>query len=195
MALTKNLLVSMGIEPEKISTILDEHEASMKNLRTDRDAYKEKAEKFDAAQSELDTLKASTSVDYKTKFENLQAEYDKYKTEQKNKETATKVREGYKQMLKDIGVSDKRIESVLKVTDLSGVKLDKDGGLVNKEELETSAKTEWADFIATESKAGATTTTPPATGKAKMSKADIMAIKDTGERQRAIAQNHELFGF
>ena len=36
---------------------------------------------------------------------------------------------------------------------------------------------------------------PLQTGKPSKTKEEIFAIKDTDERQKAIAENHELFGF
>ena len=36
---------------------------------------------------------------------------------------------------------------------------------------------------------------PPQTGKVTKTKEEIYAIKDTAQRQKAIAENHELFGF
>ena len=42
---------------------------------------------------------------------------------------------------------------------------------------------------------GAKVEKPPPTGKATMTKEQIDALKDTAERQKAIAENHELFGF
>ena len=42
---------------------------------------------------------------------------------------------------------------------------------------------------------GADVAKPPQTGKATKTKDEIMAIEDDNERQAAIAENHELFGF
>ena len=36
---------------------------------------------------------------------------------------------------------------------------------------------------------------PTGSGKTYKSKDEIMAIKNTNERQKAIAENHEMFGF
>ena len=55
---------------------------------------------------------------------------------------------------------------------------------------------DWADFKVTTTTKGAQVENPPANnGKAKRSVDEIMAIKDDAARQRAIAENHELFGF
>ena len=49
-------------------------------------------------------------------------------------------------------------------------------------------------LVVTQSKQGVPAANPPKNGGAKPTREDIMKIKDPGERQRAIAQNLELFG-
>ena len=98
-------------------------------------------------------------------------------------------------MLKDIGVSEKRLDSVMRVADLDSFELDENGAIKDVDELKASAKNDWSDFIVSEGIKGASTPTPPSnTGGAK-TKEEIMNIKDTSKRQAAIAENHELFGF
>ena len=63
------------------------------------------------------------------------------------------------------------------------------------ERLTEAIRRDWADFIVTSSRRGATVPTPPGLGGARRSRDEIMAIADSRERQRAIAENHELFGF
>mgnify|MGYP003294990273 CR=1 FL=1 len=67
----------------------------------------------------------------------------------------------YAAFLKGIGVSEKRIPSIIKVTDLNAVELEGDK-VKDAEKLTESVKTEWADFIETSNTNGANTNTPPA---------------------------------
>ena len=79
---------------------------------------------------------------------------------------------------------------------MDGLELDDEGKVKNSAGLIKSIKEEWSDFIVSEGKDGAKTPTPPAgNGKSYKSKEEIYAIKDTAERQKAISENHELFGF
>ena len=83
----------------------------------------------------------------------------------------------------------------MKVSDVDAIEFDDDGKIKGADDLTKSIKSEWADFITTTETKGAETPTPPSNnGGGKMSKADIMKIKDTSERQKAIIENHELFG-
>ena len=98
-------------------------------------------------------------------------------------------------MLKEVGISDKRLDSILKVTDLSRVKIAEDGTIEGVDDLKKKVADEWADFIEKSATKGADVKKPPvnAPGTAK-TKEEIMAIKDASERQAAIAENPELFG-
>ena len=56
-----------------------------------------------------------------------------------------------------------------------------------------SQKDVWGDFVATTKTTGAKVDTPPTNTGSKMTKDQIFAIKDAGERQAAIAANADLF--
>lgn len=200
MALTRKMLSAMGIEEDKQDEIINAHTETVNALKEERDSYKSDAQKLKSIQTEFETLKESMKNDdkspYKVKYEakveeleNLQKEFDDYKTDVSNKETLANKKNMYRQLLKDSGVVDKRIDSILKVTNFDSFELDKDGGLKNKNDLVENIKSEWADFIGNVSEQGAKTPNPPTNnGGSTMTKADIMKIKDTSERQKAWAE-------
>lgn len=199
MALTRKFLSALGIEADKVDEIINAHVEVVDALKSERDKFKEDAEKLPKVQEELDSIKAATGDGgqnpFEVKYNELKEEFDTYKKGQEAKETAAKVSNAYRALLKEAGVSEKRIDAVLKVTNLDNVKLDKDGNIEGKDEALKSIKTEWADFITTKREKGADSANPPANNGNAMTKADILKIKDAGERQKAIAENHELFGF
>jgi len=201
MALTRKFLTALGIDADKADEIINVHQDTLADIKAERDQYKEDAERLPAVQKELDTLKAAAEKDgkdpYKVKYEALKEEFDTYKTEQTAKETKAAKSNAYRALLKEAGIADKRIEAVLKVSDIDSVELDKDGKIKGADKLTESIKTEWADFIISTDTHGANTATPPANngGKKYATKDEIMAIKDATERQKAIAENHELFGY
>ena len=197
MAFTRKMLKAMGIEEEKIDQIIDAHVEVVSSLKDERDEYKDKAEKFDDVEKELKTLKADNEGDsWKEKYDKLQADFDSYKEKQEEEKTRQATVNAYKEILKKTGVSEKRIDSILKITDLSEISLNKDGSLKNAYKIAENIKEEWSDFIVTEGTKGADVENPPKnTGGNKMTKDEIFKIKDAKERQQAIADNHELFGF
>ncbi len=198
MALTRKMLKAMSIEDEKIDQIIEAHSETVDALKNERDSYKEDAVKFSELQKELKELRESQKDDsknpWKAKYDALKDEYNKYKADESAKETRRNKEDAYRELLKESGVSEKRIASVLKVTDIDTIELDDEGKIKDADKVKDGIKTEWSDFIASEGKKGANTSTPPANTGGKMTKADILAIKDTSERQKAMAENHELFG-
>jgi hypothetical protein len=114
--------------------------------------------------------------------------------QEKAKSHATKA-EAFKALLKESGVADKRIDAVLRVSDIDSLEMDGDS-IKDADKVKKAAAEEWADFIETTTTKGADTPKPPANnGGSKMTKEEIFKIKDATERQQAIADNHELFGF
>lgn len=169
----------------KAKKLLDLVHEEIDNVRDEKDQLQAQLEQVKA------DLTAATSAKEKAEsdFNNFKNEVTA-KSERSTKETA------YTQLLKNAGIGDKHIRLILKATDIDSMKLDKDGKFVNAEELTKSIKADYADYVAVESTNGATVDAPPS-GRgtpAKMTKAEIMAIKDTSARQKAIAENHEIFG-
>ena len=124
----------------------------------EKDLEKTKSE-LEKATGEVNELK---SADWENKYNTLKGEYDSFKTETQNKETTAKKTAAYKQLLLDAGISDKRVASVMKVSDIESIKLDKDGKIEDADKLTESVKTEWADFIVTTQTQGADVSKPPA---------------------------------
>jgi len=161
--------------------------------------------RYNAKLEELETLKTDkqTAEDKLTAAEKWQEKYnsehdafEKFKgdTEAKNKLADTKA--AYRELLKEANIDPKRHDAIIRATDFSAMKLNKDGKLDKADELKKTIESDWAEFKVTTATKGANVETPPTGGNApKRTKDEIIAIKDTAERQKAIAENHELFGF
>ena len=165
MALTRKFLEALGIEQAKIDEIISAHTEVTNALKADRDSYKEKAEKYDETKTELDKAKSELEKvnkdEYKTKYESLEAEFNKYKTDVAEKEVKVKKEEAYKKMLKEIGVNEKSISAILKVKDLSSLKLDDKGNIVDVDTLKESEKKDWEGFIIKSEEERQDPNTPP----------------------------------
>ena len=198
MAFTRKMLKAMGIEDEKIDQIIDAHSETVDALKADRDAYKEDAAKLAAVQKELDELKAKGDDGYKAKYEAEKAAHDALKADVAAKETKKAKTDAYRELLKGANIDEKRIATILRAEapTIDKIELDADGKIKNAEQYTESIKSDWADFVVTQSAKGTNTATPPANGGAASTKTkeDILKIKDAGERQKAIAENPALFG-
>ena len=161
MALKRSFLKSMGLTDEQINAIIEAHTETVDGLKADLEKYKGDAEKLPTVQKELDDLKAAGDGGYKEKYENEKKAFEDFKQAQTEKETKQAKVAAYTAFLKSVGVSEKRIPSIIKVTDLNTVELEGDK-VKDAEKLTETVKTEWADFIETSDTNGANTNTPPA---------------------------------
>ena len=161
MALTRKLLKGMGLTDEQVETIIEAHTETTDGLKADVAKYKADAEKLPGVQKELNDLKEASDGGYKEKYEKEHKAFEDYKADQTKKETRQAKENAYRDFLKSVGVSEKRIAAIIKVSDLDSIELD--GGKVKDpdKKLETSVKTEWADFIETSNTNGANTKNPP----------------------------------
>lgn len=165
MALTRKMLRAMGIEDEKIDQIIDAHTETVDGLKADIEKYRTDAEKLPGVQKELETaqagLEAGKKDSWKVKYDAIKEEFEGYKSEQTKKETRAAKESAYRNLLKATGINEKRIESVLKVSDVDSLELDDKGAIKDAAKLTDSIKTEWADFISTTMTKGAESHTPP----------------------------------
>lgn len=196
MALTRKFLSALGIEADKIDEIITAHTDTVDGLKEDLTKYKSKAESYDEAKKELDEIKKTSGKEdsYKVKYEAVKQEFDDYKKEITNKETLAKKSEAYRKLLTEVGINEKLLDKVLAVTKLDDIELEGDN-IKDADKVTDSIKSEWGDFIVKTKQEGETTKTPPKGTGTKMTKEQVMAIKDTAERQKAILENHEEFGF
>lgn len=167
----------MGIEEEKIDQIIEAHMETVDGLKEDVNKYKGDAEKLPHVQKELDDLKAAGDGGYKEKYEKEHKAFEDFKTAQTEKETKQAKEKAYTDFLKTVGVSEKRIPAILKVTDLNSVELDGDK-VKDADKLTESVKTEWADFIESSSTSGANTQTPPANNTGDDKDPSKMSMED-----------------
>ena len=194
MALTRKFLAALGIEADKVDEIISAHSETVDGLKEQLKAAQRDADKLTEVQAQLDKAKeaAKNSGDYAK----LKKEFDDYKADVANKETLAAKKAVLSKIAKDAGLSEAGVAKALKYTDWATVELDEKGEAKDSKALLKSLKEEWPEYIKTTNTAGAATANPPAgNGKSYKSKDEIFAIKDDGERQRAIAENHELFGF
>lgn len=207
MALTnaqvREILSAAGVDGEHmgdaVGKIIDGHVASVNALREEIDTLKADAGKLADVQKELDAAKSELSKSqndkWEVKYKAIKEDFDAYKAEQSKKESRAAKETAYRVLLRQAGVSEKRIDAVLKVSDVDGVELNEKGEITDAKDRLKSIKDEWADFIETTEVKGAATPNPPANiGGHTMTVEEIDNIKDPAECQNAMAQNLELFG-
>ena len=180
---------------EMENSIIAMHIGVVDPLKDELQTAKADAAKVADLEEEIERLKTlnTDAESWKAKYEKEHADFDEYKNNIDSEKQTENLKSLYKSLLKENKVDDKRIDSILKVTDFSTLKVGKDGKLENAKELSESIKNDWGDFIVKTETKGADIETPPANSGNKLTKEQIMEIKDTTARQKAIAENIELF--
>lgn len=155
---------SFKADAEKLTAITTERDSLKEKLRQ---ATAEHDEKYNSMKAELDKAKSDHEAlkgEYeksKSDNESLKNEFENFKADVSAKETKAKIENAYKGILREVGISEKRINSIVRVTDFENIKLNEEGGLEDSDALKESAKKDWADFIVTESEEGAKVPNPP----------------------------------
>ena len=172
MALTRKFLTAMNIEEAQADQIIEEHTATVNNIKSELESYKADSEKLastekklEKVQKELDALKEGNQDDeYKTKYDNLKAEFDKYKQTVKDKETKAEKTKLFREILKEAKVSEKRFDAIIKLSDdeIDKIEVDEDGKIKDKDNLVKSITENWSEYIQTTETQGANTHNPPA---------------------------------
>ena len=145
---------------EKAQQIMDGHLSVTDGLKDERDSFKAEAEKAADLQKQLDDHLAS-GEDYRQKYDEEHKAFEDFKSRIASEAEAAKVRSAYKKLLAGEGISEKRLDSILKVTDFSRMKLDKSGNLEGMEDLKKAINEEWGEFKTTVTETGAKVENPP----------------------------------
>jgi DNA repair ATPase RecN len=135
--LTRKMLSAMGIEPEKVDEIINAHVETVNGLKEEIDKYKADSQRLETVQKELDALqKSGEKSPYKVKYEaaieerdEIKQEFEKYKTGIAEKETLARKQDAYRNLLREVGISEKRIDAIMRVSNFDSLELAEDGGL------------------------------------------------------------------
>ena len=193
MSLTRKMLKGMGLTEEQVDSIIEEHTAVTDALKEKVTQYEADAKRLATVEKELNDLKAGGD-DWEEKYNAEHKAFEDYKKDIEGKAELDKVKDAYRSLLKAQNVSEKRIDTIIKLTDFADLKLTKEGKIANEDKVIERIKEDWSDLISTESEHGTQVENPPGNSKT-MTREEIMKIKDTSKRQEAIANNLELFGY
>lgn len=185
MALSRKYLKAMGLTDEQVDSVIEAHQETISALKETNAKLQEDLE---------NASKNPKESEYKAKYEEVQKEFNAYKTQQVEKETREAKESAYTKLLKDAKISDKMISKILKITDFKDLELDEKGNFKDEKKISKDITSEWGEYAVAEKSVGAKVDVPPANhGSKTMTKAEIMKITDREERRQAIKENAELF--
>lgn len=148
MALTRKFLEGMGIDDKQVESIIEAHSETVNGLKAERDRYKEQAEKVPDLQKQLEDAKAASGSgdEWEEKYNAEHQAFEDFKAQVATEKADAEKAQAYRGMLMAAGIDPKRIDAIMRVTDLTDVEME-DGKLKDADKLQESAKQEWADFV------------------------------------------------
>lgn len=169
---------------DKVNQLQTLHHEIVNGLMDEKDEAIQRAEKAEKA---AESAKAEKEAAEKSLTE--------YKAQQTQKDTHAAKEAKFRELLKSAGVLDKYADRVVRLSgeDIDKLELDDKGEVKDAKKHTDSLKADWSDFVGTTTTTGAKVDNPPTNTGSKMTKDQIFAIKDAGERQAAIAANADLF--
>lgn len=195
MALTRKLLKGLGLTDEQVDTIIEAHTETVEGLKGDIQKYKDDAEKLPKVQKELDDLKKDSGDDYKAKYDKERQDFQAYKDGIAKKEAAAAKEKAARAYFESKGIPAKSMGLVIRGAkgEIDGLELDGEK-IKDASALDSLLDGDYKGLIGKVKESGTNTQNPPETSGSKMTKEQIMAIKDTAQRQKAMFDNAELFG-
>lgn len=195
MALSRKSLKAMGLTDEQVDSIIEMHTDTVDGLKEKLKAAEAKAADYDDVVKERDALKENSGEDVKKKLADLKKEYADYKKEVENKATAEVKDKAGRAYFEGKGITGANLEIAMRAASKEISELQMDGDKIkDTAALDSLVGSTLKGLAVTTGKQGVPSANPPKNSGAKPTKAEIMAIKDATERQKAIAQNLELFG-
>lgn len=162
MALTRKLLEGMGIEDKQIETIIEAHAETVNGLKAERDKYKEQAGKVPDLQKQLEEAQASAADpdEWHKKFDDEHKAFEDFKADVEAKAAQQAKASAYRKLLADASIDPRRIDAIMRVTDLDKVEMDGDG-IKDAQTVTDEIAKEWADFVVKTKTEPTNPATPP----------------------------------
>lgn len=149
------------IDGGKISDIVKAINTAVGKEFVEKKRYNDKLTEIDTLKSEKAAAEdnATISEQWKVKYDAIKEDFDTYKTTVASEKTHEEKKKAYRELLKGAGVSEKRLETVLKCSksEIDSLEIDKDGKVKDSDKFSENIKTEWADFIVSEGVEGSGT--------------------------------------
>lgn len=199
--MTRKSLKAMGLTDEQIDSIIEMHTETVDGLKDQLKTAKEKADKLDGVEKELNDLKAQGDGGFKEKYEKEHKAFEDYKADVTKKESHATKEAAVKAYLESKHITGANLDIAMMAVSgsVDGMELDGEK-LKDTKPLDDLIGGKLSGLVVKTETKGAQTATPPTNnGGSNMTKADIYAKDERGryklsaaERQKALAENPDL---
>lgn len=162
MALTRKLLEGMGIDEKQVETIIEAHTETVEALKAERDKARTEAARIPDLEKQVEELQvvSRSGGEWEAKYNEEHQAFEEFKGKVDEERTEAAKAGAYRNMLASAGIDPRRIDSIMRLVDLSKVEIE-DGALKDSEALMERAREEWSDFVLKQQTFTATPPTPP----------------------------------
>lgn len=163
MAFTRKFLKALGIEDEKIDQIIDAHTEVTDALKKKVADAEEKVKDYDDLVKERDDLKGKASEDFKAKYEQEHAEFEKYKKELAEKEAKAAKEKAVRAYFESKDIKGNNLEIAMRGSgnEVNAVEMDGDK-IKDTSALDALINGTFSGLVVKTKKEGAGTGNPPA---------------------------------
>lgn len=193
MALTRKALKAMGLTDEQVDSIVEMHTDTVDGLKEKIRIAEEKAADYDEVKKQLEASKGGK--DYKSEYDKLKGEFDKYKKDVTEKEVAAAKTKAGRAYFESKGIKGGNLEIAMRGAkdEISALELDGDK-IKDTKALDALIAGDYKGLIVSESTKGADPVNPPAGGGSVLkSRAEIYAKDEKGRyKMDAIQRQQEL---
>lgn len=159
----KKILLDNGVSSEVVDTIADTIKAEIPKEFVSKTQYSKKVGLIDELNNTIADLEAKAgNDDFKTKYEELNSQFENYKNEIQSEQVNSKKRNLIVDNLKKEGFNDKIVNLLLKEFELDKIEVEEDN-IKGWEETITPFKETYADFIQVEATEGQPPASPTQT--------------------------------
>lgn len=191
----KAILTKQGVPSEFIDSTVEALKVEMTKEFVSKKQYERKRDEVDTLNSkiadlEIDLKKANTD-EYKAKYEELEKEYNDFKTGIETEKINTAKSSTLREQLKAEGFNEKMIKLLEKNFDLETIEIEEDK-IKGWEDMIKPIREEYADFIPKDTQTGNPPATPPTNVSGKTYTADMlknMSAQEIAKNYDAIRQN------
>lgn len=163
MALTRSFLKAMGLDEEKINSIIENHSETVDALKKERDGYKAQAEAAAEVAKERDNYKEQLSK--AGDVAKVQADFDAYRQKVEGEKVLTAKRAALLSLAEKAGVTREQFRNAIaKAWDMDSLEIDDNGVIKDADGVSAAIQKDYADFIGTPGNPPVPKVDPPAGG-------------------------------
>ena len=138
MALTRNYLKSLSLTGEQVEGVISAHAQTVDGLKSQIERYRSDAAALPDIQKELDDARQELLLlhadPWEERFHAVSAEFESFKQQISDRELIQAKESAYRELLREVGVNERRIDAVMRVSDMECVQWE-DGRIVNEAQL------------------------------------------------------------